>query len=87
MILNLIFFSFHFFEVALGYIKDYQIEFKCSGVIVSEYFILTAAHCANLKYRPAVVRLNTVSNTNPELFEYFIRVKTYKAIPIILQAS
>ncbi|XP_031640193.1 melanization protease 1-like [Contarinia nasturtii] len=44
--------------VALGYVDEKnKINFKCVGTIISNFFILTAAHCTTLARQLSVVRI------------------------------
>lgn len=54
--------SFHS-KAALGYLtSNNKVTFDCGGTLISESFIMAAAHCARQSRPPVVVRLGKVSS-------------------------
>ncbi|XP_031616943.1 serine protease persephone-like isoform X2 [Contarinia nasturtii] len=55
---------------ALVYMDNFKLSFGCSGTIISEFYVMTAAHCARKRRPPVAVRLGKVNVTDESRSNY-----------------
>lgn len=70
----------------MGYVREdsfsdnYEIKFACGGTILSEFYIMTAAHCASTERPPVLIRLGKVSETQTIFIVILTEIRIFSSL-------